>query len=213
MERHNAPNIMVGDSRDKFEGKVQIDQLPLAVKRLADIMLGVDANFNIEDWLIKRANEDMALIELDIERERIQVEQRLHRLEALAKRMAPEDMREIPQGQTNLFDCFDIPLPLRYLANRVEEIVDEEPHPAGTFINLLPDSQCDDPLLAVTAQMMLIIAQEKVGNGASWAELDELFAPLLSNGIVPEECDEALDHLLMTGQIHEVEDDCFVPEE
>lgn len=213
MERHNAPNIMVGDSRDRFEGKLEIDQLPLAVKRLADIMLGVDANFNIEDWLIKRANEDMALVELDIERERIQVAQRLHRLEALAKRMAPEDMREIPQGQTNLFDCFDIPLPLRYLANRVEEIVDEEPHPAGTFINLLPDSQCDDPLLAVTAQMMLIIAQEKVGNGASWAELDELFAPLLSNGIVPEECDEALDHLLMTGQIHEVEDDCFVPEE
>jgi hypothetical protein len=127
--------------------------------------------------------------------------------------MAPEDMREIPEGQTNLFDCFDIPLPLQYLANRVEEIVDEDPHPAGTFINLLPDSQCDDPLLAVTAQMMLIIAQEKVGNGASWAELDDLFAPLLSNGIIPEECDEALDHLLMTGQIHEVDDDCFVPEE
>ena len=213
MERHNAPTIMVGDSRDRFEGKLQIDQLPLAVKRLADIMLGIDANFDIEDWLIKKANDDMALIELDIERERIQVEQRLHRLEALAKRMAPEDMREIPKGQTNLFDCFDIPLPLQYLANRVEEIVDDDPHPAGTFINLLPDSQCDDPLLAVTAQMMLIIAQEKVGNGASWAELEELFAPLLSNGIIPEECDEALDHLLMTGQIHEVDDDCFVPEE
>jgi hypothetical protein len=213
MERHNAPTIMVGDSHDRFEGKLEIDQLPLAVKRLADIMLGIDASFDIEDWLIKKANDDMVLIELDIERERIQVEQRLHRLEALAKRMAPEDMREIPKGQTNLFDCFDIPLPLQYLANRVEEIVDEDPHPAGTFINLLPDSQCDDPLLAVTAQMMLIIAQEKVGNGASWAELDELFAPLLSNGIIPEECDEALDHLLMTGQIHEVDDDCFVPEE
>ena len=204
---------MVGDSHDRFEGKLEIDQLPLAVKRLSDIMLGIDASFDIEDWLIKKANDDMVLIELDIERERIQVEQRLHRLEALAKRMAPEDMREIPKGQTNLFDCFDIPLPLQYLANRVEEIVDEDPHPAGTFINLLPDSQCDDPLLAVTAQMMLIIAQEKVGNGASWAELDELFAPLLSNGIIPAECDEALDHLLMTGQIHEVDDDCFVPEE
>jgi hypothetical protein len=213
MERHNAPTIMVGDSHDRFEGKLEIDQLPLAVKRLSDIMLGIDASFDIEDWLIKKANDDIVLIELDIERERIQVEQRLHRLEALAKRMAPEDMREIPKGQTNLFDCFDIPLPLQYLANRVEEIVDEDPHPAGTFINLLPDSQCDDPLLAVTAQMMLIIAQEKVGNGASWAELDELFAPLLSNGIIPEECDEALDHLLMTGQIHEVDDDCFVPEE
>ena len=204
---------MVGDSRDRSEGKLQIDQLPLAVKRLAEIMLGVDANFNIEDWLIKKANEDMTLIELDIERERTQVEQRLHRLESLAKRMAPEDMREIPQGQTNLFDCFDIPLPLRHLASRIEEIVYEEPHPADTFINLLPDNQCDDPLLAVTAQMMLIIAQEKVGNGASWVELNELFAPLLGNGIVPEECDEALDHLLMSGQIHEIEDDCFVPEE
>jgi hypothetical protein len=213
MERHNTPPGMVGDSRDRSEEKLQIDQLPLAVKRLAEIMLGVDANFNIEDWLIKKANEDMALIKLDIERERTQVEQRLHRLESLAKRMAPEDMREIPQGQTNLFDCFDIPLPLRHLANRIEEIVYEEPHPADTFINLLPDNQCDDPLLAVTAQMMLIIAQEKVGNGASWVELNELFAPLLGNGIVPEECDEALDHLLMSGQIHEIEDDCFVPEE
>jgi hypothetical protein len=213
MERHNTPPGMVGDSRDRSEEKLQIDQLPLAVKRLAEIMLGVDANFNIEDWLIKKANEDMALIELDIERERTQLEQRLYRLESLAKRMAPEDMREIPQGQTNLFDCFDIPLPMRHLANRIEEFVDEDPHPADTFINLLPDSQCDDPLLAVTAQMMLIIAQENVGNGASWVELNELFAPLLSNGIVSEECDEALDHLLMTGQIHEIEDDCFVPEE
>tara|TARA_B100000767_G_scaffold275277_1_gene311414 strand:- start:2656 stop:3270 length:615 start_codon:yes stop_codon:yes gene_type:complete len=204
---------MAEDSRDKSERKLRVDQLPLAVKRLSDIMVGIDSNFDIEDWLIKKANEDMLLIEMDINRERMQVEQRLHRLESLAKRMAPEDMREIPEGQTNLFDCFDIPLPLRHIANRIEEIVDEEPHPAGTFINLLPDNQCDDPLLAVTAQMMLIIAQERVGNGARWAELDELFSPLLKNGIAPEECDEALDHLLMTGQLHEVDDNCFVPEE
>tara|TARA_B110001452_G_scaffold267608_1_gene278428 strand:+ start:1261 stop:1875 length:615 start_codon:yes stop_codon:yes gene_type:complete len=204
---------MAEDSRDKSERKLRIEQLPLAVKQLADIMLGINADFDFEDWLIQKANEDISLIEMDINRERIQVEQRLYRLESLAKRMAPEDMREIPQGQTNLFDCFDIPLPMRHIANRIEEMVDEEPHPAGTFINLLPGSQSDDPLLAVTAQMMLIIAQEKVGTGASWAELDELFSPLLKNGIPPEECDEALDHLLMTGQIHEVDDDCFVPEE
>lgn len=204
---------MAEDSRDKSGSKLRIEQLPLAVKRLADIMLGINADFDFEDWLIQKANEDISLIEMDINRERIQVEQRLYRLESLAKRMAPNDMREIPQGQTNLFDCFDIPLPLRHIANRIEQMVDEEPHPAGTFINLLPDSQCDDPLMAVTAQMMLIIAQEKVGNGASWAELDELFAPLLKNGIPSEECDEALDHLLTTGQIHEVDDDCFVPEE
>ncbi len=204
---------MAEDSRDKTEAKLRIEQMPLAVKRLVDVMIGIDSNFKIEDWLIKKANEDIALIEMDIDREKLQLEQRIHRLTSLANRLAPEDIREIPQGQTNLFDCFDIPLSLKHLTNRIEEIVDIEPHPAGTFINLLPDDNCDDPLLAVTAQMMLIVVQEKVGSGASWADLDDLFSPLLGNGIAPEECEEALDHLLMTGQIHEVDDNCFVPDE
>ena len=204
---------MAEDSRDKSERRLRVDQMPLAVKRLVDTMIGIDPNFEIEDWLIQKANEDLALIELDIERERKQLEQRIHRLEALAKRLTPEDIREVPKGQTNLFDCFDIPLPLKHLTDRIEEIENEEPHPAGTFINLLPHEGSDDPLLAVTAQMMLIIAQEKVGRGASWIDLDDLFSPLLENGISQEECDEALDHLLMTSQIHEIDDDCFIPDE
>ena len=213
MERHDEANSMAEDSRDKSERRLRVDQMPLAVKRLVDTMIGIDPNFEIEDWLIQKANEDLALIELDIERERKQLEQRIHRLEALAKRLTPEDIREVPKGQTNLFDCFDIPLPLKHLTDRIEELGDEEPHPAGTFINLLPNDGCDDPLLAVTAQMMLIVAQEKVGKGASWIDLDDLFSPLLENGISQEECDEALDHLLMTSQIHEIDDDCFIPDE
>ena len=204
---------MAEDSRDKSEKRLRMDQMPLAVKRLVDTMIGIDPNFEIEDWLIQKANEDLALIELDIERERKQLEQRIHRLESLAKRLAPEDIREVPKGQTNLFDCFDIPLPLKHLTDRIEDITDEEPHPAGTFINLLPNDGCDDPLLAVTAQMMLIVAQEKVGKGASWIDLEDLFSPLLENGISQEECDEALDHLLITSQIHEIDDDCFIPDE
>ena len=204
---------MAEDSRDKSERRLRVDQMPLAVKRLVDTMIGINPDFEIEDWLIQKANEDLALIELDIERERKQLEQRIHRLESLAKRLAPEDIREVPKGQTNLFDCFDIPLPLKHLTDRIEDITDEEPHPAGTFINLLPNDGCDDPLLAVTAQMMLIVAQEKVGKGASWIELEDLFSPLLENGISQEECDEALDHLLITSQIHEIDDDCFIPDE
>lgn len=213
MERHDEANSMAEDSRDKSERRLRVDQMPLAVKRLVDTMIGIDPNFEIEDWLIRKANEDLALIELDIERERKQLEQRIHRLESLAKRLAPEDIREVPKGQTNLFDCFDIPLPLKHLTDRIEDITDEEPHPAGTFINLLPNDGCDDPLLAVTAQMMLIVAQEKVGKGASWIDLEDLFSPLLENGISQEECDEALDHLLITSQIHEIDDDCFIPDE
>ena len=213
MERHNEANSMAEDSRDKSGRRLRLDQMPVAVKRLVDTMIGIDPNFEIEDWLIQKANEDLALIELDIERERKQLEQRIYRLESLAKRLAPEDIREVPKGQTNLFDCFDIPLPLKHLTNRIEDITDEEPHPAGTFINLLPNDGCDDPLLAVTAQMMLIVAQEKVGKGASWIDLEDLFSPLLENGISQEECDEALDHLLITSQIHEIDDDCFIPDE
>ena len=204
---------MAEDGRDKSERRLRVDQMPLAVKRLVDTMIGIDPNFEFEDWLIQKANEDLALIELDIERERKQLEQRIHRLESLAKRLAPEDIREVPKGQTNLFDCFDIPLPLKHLTDRIEDITDEEPHPAGTFINLLPNDGCDDPLLAVTAQMMLIVAQEKVGRGASWIDLEDLFSPLIENGISQEECDEALDHLLITSQIHEIDDDCFIPDE
>ena len=213
MERHDEANSMAEDSRDKSERRLRVDQMPLAVKRLVDTMIGIDPNFEIEDWLIQKANEDLALIELDIERERKQLEQRIHRLESLANRLAPEDIREVPKGQTNLFDCFDIPLPLKHLTDRIEDITDEEPHPAGTFINLLPNDGCDDPLLAVTAQMMLIVAQEKVGRGASWIDLEDLFSPLIENGISQEECDEALDHLLITSQIHEIDDDCFIPDE
>ena len=213
MERQVKHNSMAEDSRDKSERRLRVDQMPLAVKRLVDTMIGIDPNFEIEDWLIQKANEDLALIELDIERERKQLEQRIHRLESLANRLAPEDIREVPKGQTNLFDCFDIPLPLKHLTDRIEDITDEEPHPAGTFINLLPNDGCDDPLLAVTAQMMLIVAQEKVGRGASWIDLEDLFSPLIENGISQEECDEALDHLLITSQIHEIDDDCFIPDE
>jgi hypothetical protein len=52
-----------------------------------------------------------------------------------------------------------------------------------------------------------------VGSGASWVDLDDLYSPLLNNGIAPEECEEALDHLLMTGQVHEIDDNCFIPDE
>ena len=67
MERHNEANSMAEDSRDKSERRLRVDQMPLAVKRLVDTMIGIDPNFEIEDWLIQKANEDLALIELDIE--------------------------------------------------------------------------------------------------------------------------------------------------
>ncbi len=203
---------MVDDGRESVEGKIHVDQLPLAVKHFVDTMIGIDPNFTLEDWLIQKANEDLRLLSHDLERERIQLEQRMHRLESVSKRLNPKDMRETSLGQTNLFDCFDIPDQLKHLTNRIEEIV-EEPHPANTFLSFVPGDACDDPLLAVAAQMMLMGAQDKIGSGAPYVTVEDLFAPLIKGGVVAEECDEALDHLIMTGQIHEIDDDCFVPDE
>ena len=74
---------MAEESRDKSEGKLRVDQMPPAVKRLFDAMTGVDPYFDIEDWLISKANEDLVILEKDIEKERIQLEQRIHRLQRL----------------------------------------------------------------------------------------------------------------------------------
>lgn len=204
---------MVDESHENSEGEIRIGNMPIKVKLLVDTMLAIDPGFDLTEWLVMKAEEDLTLINADLVRERIQLEQRLKRLETIKSRMAPEDIREFPQGQTNLFDCFDVPDPLKHLTERIENMLDQEPHPAGSFLGLTSDESCDDPLLAVTAQMMMIAAHDKIGTGANWADLSDLYTPLLENGIDPVECDEALDHLISTGQLHEIDDDCFIPNE
>lgn len=204
---------MADDSKDWGESKLRVEQMPISVQKLVDAMLSIDPHFSIESWLEEKAIEDLNLIKSDINREKIQLEQRLYRLQNIVNKLDPVDIREVPNGQTNLFDCFDIPESFKHISERIDDSNYEEPHPAGTFINLFPNDDCDDPLLAVTAQMMLIFIQEKTGKGASWVEIADIYKPMIENGVSIEECDEAIDHLLVTGQIHEIDDDCFIADE
>ena len=204
---------MADDSKDWGESKLRVEEMPISVQKLVDAMLSIDPHFSIESWLEEKAKEDLNLIKSDINREKIQLEQRLYRLQNIVNKLDPVDIREVPNGQTNLFDCFDIPESFRHISERIDDSDYEEPHPAGTFINLFPNDDCDDPLLAVTAQMMLIFIQEKTGKGASWVEIADIYKPMIENGVSIEECDEAIDHLLVTGQIHEIDDDCFIADE
>lgn len=203
---------MAGDGSDRANAKVRLEHMPPAVKKLVDTMLGINPNFEIEDWLVQKAEEDLSLINLDLEREKTQLRQRIHRLESLAERLNSKIPKGLEDGQTNLFDSFDISPPIKHLVDRISSDYQEDPHPAGTITDLLLDDSCDDPLLALTAQMMLMAAQNKIGDGANWVDIEDLFKPLLSNGISKNECIEALDYLLMSGQIHEIDDDCFIPE-
>ena len=204
---------MADDSKDWGESKLRVEEMPISVQKLVDAMLSIDPHFSIESWLEEKAIEDLNLIKSDINREKIQLEQRLYRLQNIVNKLDPVDIREVPNGQTNLFDCFDIPESFKHISERIDDSNYEEPHPAGTFINLFPNDDCDDPLLAVTAQMMLIFIQEKTGKGASWVEIADIYKPMIENGVSIEECDEAIDHLLVTGQIHEIDDDCFIADE
>ena len=204
---------MADDSKDWGESKLRVEEMPISVQKLVDAMLSIDPHFSIESWLEEKAKEDLNLIKSDINREKIQLEQRLYRLQNIVNKLDPVDIREVPNGQTNLFDCFDIPESFKHISERIDDSNYEEPHPAGTFINLFPNDDCDDPLLAVTAQMMLIFIQEKTGKGASWVEIADIYKPMIENGVSIEECDEAIDHLLVTGQIHEIDDDCFIADE
>ena len=204
---------MADDHHESSGGSLNTNSMPEAVQMLIDAMIGINPEFSFADWLEQKANEDLSLLSSDLERERIQIEQRLHRLNNITYRLSDGESA-LPKGQTNLFDCFDLPEPMKHLAKRVDVMeITEIPHPAGSFLDLMPTDCSDDPLLAISAQLMMMIAQEKVGKGSPWATVDDLFDGLEARGISSAECEEALDHLIMTGQLHEVDDDCFVPED
>ena len=185
-------------------------------------MMSVDPHWNLDAWLIEQANMALELAAVDLARERIAVEQRLHRLEQIARRMEPDQEAATDPKQRNIFDCFDLQVDssLKGLGertavsedtNHLPSAVDEVMHPANNFIELLPGDESDDPLLAVVCQMLLIHVESEIARGLPCATLETIFKDLNSNGISPEEIDEALDYSLMNGTLIEIDDDCFVP--
>ena len=55
-----------------------------------------------------------------------------------------------------------------------------------------------------------MIIDGEISNGKDFATLELIVTELDKSGISFEEIDEAIEHLLMTGAIIEVEDDCFI---
>ena len=118
--------------------------------------------------------------------------------------------------QRNLFDCFDIierVIPEVDLSNNGTEEIENELHPAKSLLDYLPGEMSDDPLLAVVAQLVLLEMDSLIEKNAEMVTIETLCELLNERGISNEEVDEAIDHLLLTGAIHEVDEDCFVPDE
>jgi len=194
------------------------DALTGAVARLVDTMAGVDPEWTLEAWLQEAAEQHLDLVESDLARERLRLEQRLHRLEAVQRRMTDEDETG-PGVQRNLFDCFEpvedaafSGLGRRSSEARVQADQEaEELHPARLYIDLLPGEATDDPLLAVCASAMLGVVDEVCRTHEGVATLSQIFEGMLNLGVSPDEVDEALDHLLTTELLLEIDDDVFVP--
>ena len=204
------------------EGHIAVDQMPEMVQRLVEVMRGVNPTWSLEKWLTEQAALALELISIDLSREKVIIEQRLHRLEAIGRRLDVLDDQDNDPFQRNIFDCFDLEVDpsLNGLGKRTANSEDSIEltrnaeivmHPANNFLELLPDEESDDPLLAVVCQMLLIHVETELSQGQQCATLETIFKHLNSSGISPEEIDEALDHLLMNGTLIEIDDDCFVP--
>ena len=196
------------------DNRLHVDSLPIEVQKLCEVMAGIDPSWNLEDWLRNQANSSLDLISSELEVELKTAEQRLKRITDIKNRISTSADESLPGNQTNLFDCFSIEYDKSIigLGSRAVSNDDDftESHPVSAFLDLLPNDQGDDPLLAVACQNLMIVIDDEMAKGKDFATLEVIVTELDKAGISFEEIDEAIEHLLMSGAIIEVEDDCFI---
>lgn len=187
--------------------RIDIRALPDSVARLWETMLRLDPSWDLADWLDERANEELELVEGHLGRERLRLEQRLHRLETLVKRLKRQ--REVVErttwtdpNQRNLFDVFE----KGEVVEKVE--VDEglEGLPAVDFGSL---EAGDDPLLAIVAEHVISIIEKASDENPEPVNFDSLLEELTPLGIRVDEVDEAVAWLLQRSVIVELGEDAF----
>ena len=203
----------MSEESQESRGLIDVTALPEPVRRMAEVMHGLDPEWNINAWLTQQAEQTLALLRHDLKREQLLLEQRKFRLDDLTSRIEPDSMGK-DEHQMSIFDCFGLDqdrifsgLSQRKEGSRVEE---GEAHGAEAFIELLPDDQGDDPLLAVACQLVVMIIDGEIEKGEPVATLNAIFQRMSAHGVSEDEIDEAIDHLLSTGAIIEVDDDCFL---
>ena len=68
--------------------------MPEEVQRLVEVMRGVNPVWDLEKWLADQATMSLELIAIDLSREKVVIEQRLHRLEAIGRRLEVLDNQD-----------------------------------------------------------------------------------------------------------------------
>ena len=186
--------------------RIDVRSLPDSVARLWETMLRLDPSWDISEWLDKRATEELELVESHLGRERLRLEQRLHRIETLVKRL--QRQREVVERSTwidphqkNLFDVYE-----KNAEKNESREDDVEGDAAVDFGSLDAD---DDPFLAIVSEHILGLIEESIESGEEQLHFDRLVAELEGFGIRTDEIDEAVAWLLHRRVIIELEEDSF----
>ena len=186
--------------------RIDVRSLPESVARLWETMLRLDPSWDLFEWLDRRASEELELVESHLGRERLRLEQRLHRIETLVKRLRRQ--REVVERSTwmdphqkNLFDVYE-----KDSQQEDSQKAEAEGEAAVDFGSLDAD---DDPFLAIVSEHILGLIEESIEGGEGQLHFDRLVAELEGFGIRTDEIDEAVAYLLHRRVIIELEEDSF----
>ena len=191
---------------DKGEPKIDIRTLPESVSLLWESMLRKNPNWDLFKWLDERANEELDLLESHLGREKLRYEQRLHRIENLAKQMVRrrESAGTSPLPDPNQRNLFDV-----YGPSEESLPTDGKENAGVPLVDLGSLSTDDDLLLAYISQKILIVIEEANVKGDG-LHFDNIMRLMESPGITPEDIDESISWLLQMNEIVEIERDVFI---
>ena len=164
----------------KGSPRIDVRTLPESVARLWETMLRLDPSWDLSSWLDERALEELELVESHLGRERLRLEQRLHRIETLVKRLKRQ--REVvgtgieDPHQKNLFDIYEI----GSKSTERDSEADQEGEPAVQFGSF---DVGDDPLLAIVAEHVLGLLELHSLEGPAPVHFDSLMGNLVPLGI------------------------------
>ena len=192
----------LGSSEDSSKIRIDPDSLPIEVRELWENMLRIDPSWNLYDWLVECANQEMELLVSKLNDEQLKLEHRQHRIERLIERVErqmSEPKRINDPHQKNLFDAYAQPKfedKPKIVVMQPEEMIPTEDI----------DAVDDDPILRICCEHIL---QEMEESQDAVLHEDEMMDICSSLGFDANEVQEAIEHLVSTNQIMHLGDGLY----
>ena len=183
-----------GPRDGKETPRIDIKALPDSVARLWETMLRIEPNWDLSKWLDERAQDELELVEGHLGRERLRLEQRLHRIETLVKRLKRQ--REVSEGlritepnQKNLFDVYENN---EKSSDKGKKGKSNQVDDGEAIVDLGALGFDDDPLLAIVSEHILSMMERERISGNNVVHYSDLVKKFKTLAIDEKEIDEAI---------------------